>query len=357
MKLPKLSKLTSLISKMDDDEIKIVFKDRRSSLTWQLTKGFAIAAAAVSGYVHMTSDNKEVEIAPKNTTHIDILNCNPASEKITAKTKNKADSKKAKIAVLEIKGGIGANHHVKNFRAILQKIITEGDFSEIALKITSPGGPAYNTFDIFGLLQQAETCGLELNSFVDAYAFSGGYVAALAGEKIYARHPYSELGSVGVIMRYTAYSGLLKKIGVEERVHKTGPVKGGISPKSPETPEQIAELRKGLKKLQAVFWNIVAKERGDRLTISQDNLLAGGTFFADDALKHGMIDGISSIDKVMKEKYPNGFTYVVYDPMKDTLPSSFLDGWVSTLVGSNTATTLKDRLATSGQTQLLHHRP
>ncbi|WP_204314238.1 S49 family peptidase, partial [Klebsiella aerogenes] len=54
--------------------------------------------------------------------------------------------------------------------------------------------------------------------FVEDVAASGGYMIAVAGDEIFA-DPSSIVGSIGVVSASFGFPELMKKIGVERRVH------------------------------------------------------------------------------------------------------------------------------------------
>ena len=82
-----------------------------------------------------------------------------------------------------------------------------------------------------------------LVAFVDGTAASGGYITALAADRIVARET-SLVGSIGVILQYPQVSGLLDKLGVEVEEVKSSPLKAepsGFRPTPPEARAGAAE--------------------------------------------------------------------------------------------------------------------
>ena len=57
--------------------------------------------------------------------------------------------------------------------------------------------------------------------FAEDVAASGGYLIACAGDEIYANSS-SIVGSIGVIYSSFGFKDLIKKIGVDRRVHTAG---------------------------------------------------------------------------------------------------------------------------------------
>ena len=66
---------------------------------------------------------------------------------------------------------------------------------------------------------------------------------ACAGDEIYA-NPSSIIGSIGVIYSSFGLKELIKKIGIERRVHTAGKNKSTLDPFMDEKPEDIERLKK-----------------------------------------------------------------------------------------------------------------
>ena len=66
-------------------------------------------------------------------------------------------------------------------------------------------------------------------TFAEDVAASGGYMLACAGDEIYA-NPSSIIGSIGVIYSSFGLKELIKKIGIERRVHTAGKNKSTLDP-------------------------------------------------------------------------------------------------------------------------------
>src|SRR5690606_39644601 len=89
----------------------------------------------------------------------------------------------------------------------------------VAISINSPGGSSVQSRLIFKrILDLAEEKNKRVIVFVEDVAASGGYMIALAGDEIVA-DPSSIVGSIGVVSASFGFQDLIKKIGVERRVH------------------------------------------------------------------------------------------------------------------------------------------
>ena len=92
----------------------------------------------------------------------------------------------------------------------------------MAITINSPGGSPVQSHLIYKFIRaQAEKNKRKVIVFAEDVAASGGYLIACAGDEIYANSS-SIIGSIGVIYSSFGFTELIKKIGVERRVHTAG---------------------------------------------------------------------------------------------------------------------------------------
>ena len=94
-------------------------------------------------------------------------------------------------------------------------------------------------------------------------AASGGYYIAAATDRIIA-NPGTLTGSIGVIMETANVEGLLKKIGVEGIVIKSGKFKDVGSPLRKMTEEEQALLQSVMDDVHKQFIEAVAPGTGAR---------------------------------------------------------------------------------------------
>ena len=113
----------------------------------------------------------------------------------------------------------------------------------VAITINSPGGSPVQSHLIYSLIrQQAKKNKKKVIVFAEDVAASGGYLIACAGDEIYANSS-SIIGSIGVIYSSFGFTELIKKIGVERRVHTAGKNKSTLDPFLDEKKEDIERLK------------------------------------------------------------------------------------------------------------------
>ena len=218
--------------------------------------------------------------------------------------------KKKIIAHIKLNGVIGnAGKFKQGIDFAGQEEIIEKAFSlkkakAVAITINSPGGSPVQSHLIYKFIRaQAKKNKIKVIVFAEDVAASGGYLIACAGDEIYANSS-SIIGSIGVIYSSFGFTELIKKIGVERRVHTAGKNKSTLDPFKEEKEEDIERIKKLQLELHSDFIEVVKKSRGAKLKDPEKNNIFTGEFWTGSAaLKLGLVDGIGNADQVLKEKF------------------------------------------------------
>ena len=173
----------------------------------------------------------------------------------------------------------------------------------VAITINSPGGSPVQSHLIFNFIrQQAKKNKKKVIVFAEDIAASGGYLIACAGDEIYANSS-SIIGSIGVIYSSFGFTELIKKIGVERRVHTAGKNKSTLDPFLEEKKEDIERLKNIQLDLHKDFINVVEKSRGEKLKKSEVELFSGEFWSGAKSKELGLIDEIGNANQVLREKF------------------------------------------------------
>jgi protease-4 len=145
----------------------------------------------------------------------------------------------AHIARLEITGLItGDDATVKLIRDI-----GDSKASAVLLSINSPGGTTTGAEIVYDELRRL-AAKKPVVAVVGTVAASGAYIAALGADRIFVRGN-SIVGSIGVLVEYPNFSGLLDKLGVKFETIKSSPLKAapnGLEPTSDEARAAMAAM-------------------------------------------------------------------------------------------------------------------
>ena len=172
----------------------------------------------------------------------------------------------------------------------------------VALAINSPGGsPAQSSLIERRIRQLAAENNVPVLAFAEDVAASGGYWLALAGDEIYATEG-SILGSIGVVSAGFGFTDVLKRFGIERRVHTAGENKAMLDPFRPEDPEDVSRLLALQLDIHDGFKTLVRARRGARLKEDRE-IFTGAVFTGRQAVANGLIDGIGDLRGVLRDRF------------------------------------------------------
>ncbi|MBI3794442.1 MAG: signal peptide peptidase SppA [Nitrospinae bacterium] len=196
-----------------------------------------------------------------------------------------------KIGVVEIFGPIMQSDDVVTQ---IHKFADDGSIKAIIIRIDSPGGAVAPSQEIYNAVVKARKSKKVVASMATVAA-SGGYYIAVGAEKIFA-NPGSITGSIGVIMGFVDLQELMKKIGLQGVVIKSGPYKDIGANDRPFTDADRKVLQDVIDDVYAQFVSAVAKGRG--LDEAKVRALADGRVYSGRMAKErGMIDELGGMDE------------------------------------------------------------
>jgi serine protease SohB len=186
---------------------------------------------------------------------------------------------------------------------LLERAFKQKRLVAVALALSSPGGSPVQSGLIFRRIRHlARKRDVPVLAFVEDVAASGGYWLACAGDEIFADEN-SIVGSIGVISASFGFVDLMKKLGVERRVHTAGENKSVLDPFLPEDPRDLARLKAIQSDVHDSFKQIVRSRRGRKLKIAEDQLFNGDFWTGKRALEMGLVDGIGDLRTVVTDRF------------------------------------------------------
>jgi protease-4 len=164
----------------------------------------------------------------------------------------------------------------------------------VVLRINSPGGVVGPTQELVRAVQRLREAGKPVVASLGAVAASGGYYVAVAADSIYA-NPGTLTGSIGVIMQMANLENLMKKVGVEYVVIKSGQFKDVGNVARPMTPEERRTLQALLDDVHRQFIDAVAE--GRKLDRARVVAFADGRVFSGAQAKSlSMVDELGGLE-------------------------------------------------------------
>ena len=235
-----------------------------------------------------------------------------------------------KIAVVEIQGVITQSSRV--IEEIHQHLADDG-VKAIILRIDSPGGGVGPSQEIHREVVKAKEK-KKIVASMGAVAASGGYYVACASDLIVA-NPGTITGSIGVIMQFSNFEDLLKKIGIKGVVLKSGEHKDIGSPFREMTPEEKKIMQGTLDNVHQQFIQAVAKgrklDRGKVIPIADGRIMTG-----EQAQQLGLVDKLGNlqdaIDEATKLAGITGKPQILYPKKKFSLWELLIKEMASALI-------------------------
>lgn len=169
----------------------------------------------------------------------------------------------------------------------------------IVIRIDSPGGGVVPSQEIYDAVKRVrERHGKLVVTSMGTVAASGGYYIAAATDRILA-NPGTLTGSIGVIMELANVEGLMKKIGVESVVVKSGEHKDIGSPFRAMNGEDRHILQNVMDDVHSQFIEAVAAGRS--LDVKDVRAVADGRIFTGRQAKVAkLVDDLGDLNDAIK---------------------------------------------------------
>lgn len=213
------------------------------------------------------------------------------------------------VAVLRLAGIIGQLGPVRRGLSIaslagpIERAFKLRHLKAVALAVNSPGGsPVQAALIARRIRALAAENDVPVIAFAEDAAASGGYWLACAADEIYADEG-SIIGSIGVVSAGFGFPEVLRRLGIERRLHTAGTRKAMLDPFLREQPDDVERLHAIQGDIHAGFTAMVRERRGARLKAPDEVLFSGEFWTGRRALDLGLVDGLGDLRTVMRERY------------------------------------------------------
>ena len=245
------------------------------------------------------------------------------------------------VAIIPISGSLINKNGAGSSGAVSYESIKEDTLAalkkgipSIGFEISSGGGEAAGLFPLADFINSIpEKYGASTFAFVDSNANSAAYGIAAATQKIYATET-ANLGSIGAVQTLIDVTKLDEKQGVKYHILRSKDSKAIYNPHEEMSDKVLNDAQTNLQFWDAKFNNAINRYRPN-LSLDTIVSLEGKSFYAEEALKIGLVDAIvTSLEDVIislpkKEK-----------PVKHSAKQSS-----STLTKGNAPMTLEEALS------------
>ncbi len=201
----------------------------------------------------------------------------------------------SRVAVLPVEGVILSERQVLRH---LEAFRQDGSVRAFVIEIRSPGGAVGASQSIYSEIRKLrDTDDRPVVAWMGDVAASGGYYVSLAADSVYAL-PGTLTGSIGVIMEFPNASELMRKVGVEWEVVKSGEHKNMGSPSRPLSDSDREILEGVVLDVWEQFVDAVAANRPiDRADVVA--LADGRVFTGQQAVALRLVDGIATLNEAI----------------------------------------------------------
>lgn len=184
---------------------------------------------------------------------------------------------------------------IDDIALLLEYVMQSEDIDGAILVFNTPGGTTQSLIRLEEVLKNRTK---PVVAVVDGMCSSAGMYAASLCDRIIALNKMCNVGSIGVMVRLVDYSASYKKEGIKiieiyppESADKNKPYRDAIDGK---TQTMIDEV---LTPLAVNFQDIVRTHRP--VDESIEGVLSGKMFYAEDAIKAGLVDEIGNFESAV----------------------------------------------------------
>ena len=213
------------------------------------------------------------------------------------------------VAVLRLAGPIGqlgplrGGLSIARIASLIERAFAMPQLKAVALAVNSPGGSAAQSALIAKRIRDhSREKKVPVIAFCEDVAASGGYWLACAADEIYA-DANSIVGSIGVVAATFGFPDLLRRMGIERRVHTAGERKAMLDPFRPEDPDEVERLQAIQRQIHENFIDWVRERRGDRLKGGDAELFSGEFWTGQRAVELGLVDGIDDLRGAIRRRF------------------------------------------------------
>jgi signal peptide peptidase SppA len=213
------------------------------------------------------------------------------------------------VGIINISGGLTSEESVFNnwfgmvgyptITRALNMLLDEESVSDIVMTYATPGGAADGIGEASDAILSADRI-KPVYAWTGSEALSAGYWLASSARKIYSTK-VAQTGSIGAITTFMSRARMLKENGIDPLVVRSAPKKAIPHPYEPITAAGRDKLKSTVDFFHGLFAEHVASRRTQlSLEGSKESWASGETFFGQQALEMGLIDGpLQTVDTLI----------------------------------------------------------
>lgn len=193
----------------------------------------------------------------------------------------------------------GGGTSVQRFSSAFREAMADETISQILIEIDSPGGSVYGVAELFSEIYGARSQ-KPVVAIANSLAASAAYWIGCAASEFYVT-PGGEVGSIGVWQAHEDWSAALAEEGIKTTLISAGRYKVEGNPYEPLNEDAQAFMQSRVNDYYGSFTKAVAKGRNVPIDAVRNGMGQGRVLGADAALAEKMVDGVATMDDVIKK--------------------------------------------------------
>ncbi|MGI4835095.1 MAG: S49 family peptidase [Janthinobacterium lividum] len=211
----------------------------------------------------------------------------------------------SKVAIIPVQGTVQkrggyCSLGTKDLVAHLQAAGRDPEISAIVLDIDSPGGQVDGTEEF---AQAVALSAKPIVAYIDGLGASAAYWIAAQASSIFINSASTGYaGSLGVLCMSINQTDFLEKQGIKVEILRSSRAtdKARLNPVEPLSDDVRAAVQADLDQIGETFISAVEKGRAGKLSTKED-VFTGKVYKGSDALKHGLVDAIGSLQDAVNQ--------------------------------------------------------
>ncbi len=200
----------------------------------------------------------------------------------------------------------GGGTSVQRFTSAFREAMADETISQILIEIDSPGGSVYGVSELFNEVYSARS-NKPVVAIANSLAASAAYWVGCAASEFYVT-PGGEVGSIGVWQAHEDWSSALEEEGIKTTLISAGKYKVEGNPYEPLSEDAQSFMQSRVNDYYGAFTKAVSKGRNVPMDAVRNGMGQGRVLGADAALTEKMVDGIATMDEVIKKMSRNART-------------------------------------------------
>lgn len=180
----------------------------------------------------------------------------------------------------------------------LKALADNPEISSIVLDINSPGGEVFGMPELAADIRSIRAK-KRIVALANPIAASAAYWLGASASEFYSI-PSGQVGSIGVYGVHKDISAAEEKLGIKVNIISAGKFKVEGSEHEPLSDEARAHMQKMVDSYYEMFINAIAQGRSVKASEVEAKFGEGRMVMASDAKKAGMIDGVTTMDNLLK---------------------------------------------------------